>query len=423
MGFLADPEIFPLILGGVFIVGILSGIYPAVFLSSLKPVMVLKGHYKSGPKGYLFRRFAVITQWSISIILIISTFIVGTQLDYMRNKHLGYNKEHLIYMPLRGGMGYEIATLKEELRKNPKILSVTSSLVQLPGNISDATTIDWEGKNDDKNYLINFSFIDYDFIETFKMKITAGRNFSRKSADEAAGAFIINEEAAKMIGWKDPVGRKINHWGITAPVVGVVKNFHFKPFYNPINPLILMLREEGNRFIFLRIIPQDISSTIDYLNKIWNKFNPEYPFEYHFLDDSFDHQYTSETVMYKIFKYLAFLAVFIACLGLFGLSLYISGQKTKEIGIRKVLGASVKTIVRNMSQEFIKWVLLSNLFAWPVSYFLMNIWLQNFAYKAGQNISVFFISGFLAFIIALITVSFHSIKAARTNPVDSLRCE
>ncbi|MCP4724951.1 MAG: FtsX-like permease family protein [bacterium] len=427
LGFLSDPVILMFIIASVLLVGILAGIYPAVFLSSFKPVLVLKGFFRAGSKGSFFRRFMVITQWSISIILIVSTLIVGSQLDYMRNKDLGYDRDHIVWLSFRGIKesdlnGTVIKPMKEELLKNPRILNATNSLIQLPVFMTNSTSAEWEGKQDNKKYLMHFDFVDDDFLDTFRMEIVKGRNFSRDHASDAEGAFIINETAAEMIGWDDPIGKKFTHWGLSAPVVGIVKNFHFKPLHNPIEPLILMMRQE-NAYLFIRIDGQDIPSTVDYIEEIWKKFSPENPFEYHFLDESFDYMYRSEEVMGTLFRYFAFLAIFIACLGLFGLSLYLAEQKTKEIGIRKVLGATDPGIIRNMSEEFIKWVLISNVIAWPVSYFLMGKWLENFAYRTDQNFQIFLGSGFLALAMALITVSFQSVKAARKNPVDSLRYE
>jgi putative ABC transport system permease protein len=410
------------LLGITVLTGCLSAIYPALFLSSFRTIGIIKGSLSSGFKKPLFRRTLVVSQFSLSIIFIIGTVVVYSQLEYMRRKDLGYNKENLIYLPLQGEIQNRCQLLKNEMVQSPNVMNVTASNV-LPSFLdTGAGGLDWEGKDPKLDAVYNYASVDFDFIETFRIEMAQGRNFSREDISDASN-FILNETAIKEMGLNDPVGKRFNMWGIEGKIIGVVKDFNFRPLHTGIEPLILTPKAMPYTYIIIRILSENYASAIKYLEGVWTRINPEYPFDYHFLDEDFDRLYWDEQRLAKIFGYFTCLAIFIACLSLYGLVALIAEQKTKEIGIRKVLGASIIGITAMLSKEFAKWVLLANVIAWPVAYFVMHMWLQNFAYRTSLRLWTFILSAGLALIIAMLTISYQSIKTATANPIDSLRYE
>lgn len=410
------------LLGLAALTGFLSAIYPALFLSSFKPVGILKGSLSSGLKKPLFRRVLVIAQFSLSIIFIIGTVIIYSQLEYIRKKDLGYNKENLIYLPLQGEIQKKYHLLKNEMVQSPNVINVTASNA-LPSLLdTGAGGLDWEGKDPKLDAVYNYASVDFDFIETFRMEMAQGRNFSREVISDASN-FILNETAIKEMHLNNPVGKRFSMWGMEGKIIGVVKDFNFRPLRTEIKPLILTPKAMPYTYLIIRIPSKNCTSAIKHLEGVWNRVNPEYPFDYHFLDEDFDRLYWDEQRLGKIFGYFTCLAIFIACLGLYGLVAFVAEQKTKEIGIRKVLGASILGIIAMLYKEFTKWVLLANVVAWPVAYFVMDMWLQNFAYRTRIRMGVFILSAALALIIAMLTISYKSIKAASANPADSLQYE
>jgi putative ABC transport system permease protein len=410
------------LLGITALAGCLSAIYPALFLSSFKTIGIIKGSSSSGSKRPLFRRALVVAQFSLSIIFIIGTVVIYSQLEYIRKRDLGYNKENLIYLPLQGETQNKYQLLKNEMVQSPNVLNVTASNA-LPSFLdTGAGGLDWDGKDPKLDAVYNYASVDFDFIETFRMEIAQGRNFSREVISDSSN-FILNETAIKEMGLNDPVGKRFSMWGIEGKIIGVVKDFNFRPLHTQIEPLILTPKAMPYTYIITRIPSENYASAIKYLEGVWDRINPECPFDYHFLDEDFDRLYWDEQRLGKIFGYFTCLAIFIACLGLYGLAAFVAEQKTKEIGIRKVLGASILGITAMMSKEFTKWVLLANVIAWPVAYFVMHMWLQNFAYRTSIRLWTFILSAALALIIAMLTVSYQSIKAAAANPVNSLRNE
>ncbi|MCG8607743.1 ABC transporter permease [bacterium] len=409
-------------IGIAVLTGLVSGSYPALFLSSFRPAETLKAGGGSRSSSSLFRKILVVTQFALSVIMIIGTLVVSQQLDYIRNKNLGLDKENLAYVWMRGEYRdkYEIA--KQELLRNPNITSVTVTS-QLPTYVAQSTSgWDWDGKNPDDNILMHHISVDYDYVETFKMEMAAGRFFSLEFATDSVAA-IVNERAVDIMGLEFPVGKRLSIGSSDLTIIGVVKNFHFKPIQTEIEPIVMFLSPNRYYVMVLRTNPENISTTIDYVESVYKKFNPETPFSFHFLDDRYDNLYRAEQRIGKISRYFAIIAILISSLGLFGLASFMAEQRTKEIGIRKVLGASVPGIFVLLSKSFVFLVGLANLIAWPIAYYFMTNWLENYAYHTSLGWSIFLLAALLAVTVVVFTVSYQAVRAALANPVNSLRYE
>ncbi len=409
----------------VGITGIISGIYPAVFLSSLSPVTTLKGTLQRNLLGLLLRKGLVIIQFSLAIILMIGTGIIFSQLRYIQNKDLGFDKDHLMYLPLPRELRNSFDAAKAELLEIPDILGITRSM-GFPNDVGAIIRgIVWEGKETDEGAAFAFETIDQDYIETVGLEIVQGRNFSHDFPDDTLN-YILNEKAIGVMGMENPIGKPFNiddEAEVNGVIVGVVKNFHSKPLNYEIEPLMFMMYPDYYRRILIRTNPKNIKNTIKHIESVWKKFVPDYPFEYRFLNEDFDSAYRAEQRAGTLFGYFVVLAILLSCLGLFGLTSFSTEQRTKEIGVRKVLGATVPAIVVMLSKEFTKWVLLANIIAWPIGYFIMKKWLENFAYRVDIGIEIFIGSAVLALAIATLTISYQSIKAAIANPIKALRYE
>ncbi len=414
------------LIGIALFTGILSGSYPALFLSSFRPAHVLKGSHPLGPRGALFRKILVVFQFSLSILLIIGTIIVFRQLNYIRNRDLGFEKENLVFVYLPQALTPKFETIKNEFLRNSNIVNVTRS-AQSPDYIgSTVSALDWDAKNPDEKVMMNWDYVDYDYFETLQLEIVQGRSFSREFATDASEAFVVNEEAVRLMGMESPVGKRLKMFSKEGRIVGVVKNFHFLPLHHEIKPFVYGMNPSWAgmmRCLFIRVTPDNIPDTLKYVEGVFKKFSPDYALQYQFFNERINRSYRSEQKVRKIISFLTGLAVFISCLGLFGLASFMTERKTKEIGIRKVLGASVSNIILFISKEFIKWILVANIIAWPVAYFVGYKWLQNYAYRTRIALWVFIMAATLSLVIALLTVSYQAVKAALANPVDALRYE
>jgi len=360
----------------------------------------------------------------MSILLLIGMGVVSRQIDYMRSKKLGYEKEQLIYLPLRGETYSSYGTLKEQLLRNPRVMNVTATHQEPTSISSNGGGADWDGKDPSQKYLISYAAVDFDYPETLKIEMAAGRTFSRKFATDSGKSWMVNEEVTKLMGL-DPaaaVGKRFR-WGVDGTIVGVMKNFHYQSVRSGIEPLAVIIAPEEFRFAIVRLKAGEIPASLQDVKKTWQSVFPQYPCEYRFFDQDFGQMYQADENMGSLLKVFAGLAVIIACLGLFGLASYTAEQRTKEIGVRKFLGASSPGIVLLLSKQFAKWVLLANLLAWPCAYILTKNWLQGFAYRSAIAWWLFALTGAGTLIIALLTVSFQAMRAARANPVDSLRYE
>lgn len=410
------------LIGIILIVGMVSGIFPAFYTSALQPVKALRGMLKASSIISILRRYLVVTQFTISIVFVISTIVVFSQLDYIRSRKLGFQKEHIVNIPIHDKEALQrYETIKSEFLKDSSVLTVSASNF-FPGKNIWYQSYWQEGTRADENLMISWVTVDHDFLDTFQIKLVQGRNFSRDFPNDLEGGYILNESAVKEIGWNVPLGKEFRIIE-KGSVIGVVEDFHFKSLHQEIKPVALCIYPKFFEYFSVRISPANISLTLDFLKNKWQELVPSQAFEYSFLDEDFGRLYKVEMRLGKIFSIVTALAIFIACLGLFGLAAFMAEQRTKEVGVRKVLGATVLNIVFMLSTEFSKWVLLANIIAWPVAYYAMNRWLQDFAYRTGIKAWVFPLAAIMAFGIALLATSFQAVKAALANPTETLRYE
>lgn len=405
-------------------IGLLAGIYPALVLSSFKPVMVLKGRFSGSNKGNVLRKTLVVAQFSISIALIIGTIVVYTQMDFMRNRDLGFSKDQMLVLNTNDDPAKD--ALKQAISLLPGVKS-TAAASSIPGGGNSGAYSEIENKKGDLQIAnLDLYFVDYDYVNQFKIKMVAGRSFSRSFGTDTAQAMLINEAAVKLFGYSSPqqaIGRRFKQWGREGKIVGVMKDFHFRSLQEVIKPLTMRIEMRNLDLITVKVSPKNLSSTLAQIESKWKELIPNRPYNYYFLDEFFDRQYRSEQRFGKLFFNFAVLAIFISCLGLLGLASYSTLQRTREIGIRKVLGASVSGIVNLLSFDFLKLVIASFFIAMPLAWYFMHKWLQDFAYRIDISWWIFVLAGILAIMVAIATISFQAIKAAMSNPVKSLRSE
>lgn len=416
----------PMILALATITGLAAGSYPALFMSRLQPVSILKGTLKLKSGATYFRKALVVFQFALSIILILGMIVVYRQIAFIHNKNLGFDKEGLLYMPLEGALQKNFMEFKHELERQPGIKSVSSSAAT-PLQVGSSTMgVRWPGKDTTKQLLFSSNPITYDYIKTMDIQLVEGRDFNPSFGMDTVN-YLINEAAARQIGYKEPVGKELTMWGDKGVIIGLMKDYHHNSLHVPIEPLILRLFKKswqvyyGN--VIIRTEKGKTKQAIAGMEKTFKEFNPGFPFRYYFTDDEIAKNYAAEQTVSKLSRYFAFIAIFISCLGLFGLVAFTAEQRTKEIGIRKVLGASVPGIVEMLSRDFIKLVGLAAVIAFPIAWWVMNSWLQDFEYRESISWWIFVVAGVIALLIALLTVSFQAIKAALANPVKSLRTE
>jgi putative ABC transport system permease protein len=419
------PTTWATVLGGVLVVGLLSGLYPAILLSRFKPVNVLKSFAGMGSRRFQIRHMLILVQFTISIALITSTLIVVKQLRYTATKNLGFDRHQVVVVPLNNrSIRSQSSVLKEKLLAHPAILSA-SAISNIPGEEFPQMNIEFEGMSGEEGTVVAVLSVDYDYLDVLKAEMVQGRSFSRDIATDEKTAFIVNQTIVEKLGWDDPIGKKLSlpWYERKGSVIGVIHDFHNRTLHYAIEPVAIVMEPVHYSKLLVRIDSRDIQGALTAMNAAWEELSPLYPFEYSFLDSDLNNMYRSESNTAKLLILFSALAIFIACLGLFGLATFIAEQRTKEVGIRKTLGASVPSIVVLLTRDLTLWVIISNIIACPIAYYTMSRWLNGFVFRTNIGWSIFILAAILTLIIAIATISIQAFKAALTNPVNTLRYE
>ncbi|MBF9252565.1 ABC transporter permease [Pontibacter sp. 172403-2] len=434
----SNPQLLLLLLGLTLVVGVLAGFYPALVLSGFNPVRVLKGAVISDSrigKVQWLRHGLIVVQFAVSIFLIISAVIVFRQVSYLHNKDLGFNRDQIMFFQMRGDNMFEsYETFKQELKKLPGVANVSMGY-GFPGDATAGDGIIVPQNGEQVMHHVTQLMVDYDYLNTLDVKLVAGRPFSKEYQTDTDHAFMINETAVRELGYGSPekaLGQTLfwNVWSDTNPdtlkegkIIGVVKDFHYKSLYDKMEPTVLQIFPPAYWKVAVKIKAGNIPHAIEEVTKVWDKYAPDYPIEYIFMDDNFQKMYKAEDKLRSLLWIFTGVAIFVACLGLFGLAAYAAERRKKEIGIRKVLGAETSSIVALLSKEFLKLVIVAALLAFPVAWYAMHVWLQDFAYRISMPLWAFVVAGLVAAIVAFLTISYQAIKAATANPVNNLRIE
>lgn len=417
---------FRMLVAVLLLTTLVSGIYPAVFITGFNPLSILKGKFVTGTKSFNIRKSLVVFQFSLSVIIIVSTVVISRQLNFIQHVNLGYNKENLVCITPGGEISENYEVFKNEVRKSGFVSEISRSGNLDASTMSKTDDIKWPGKQDKfSSWILH---VDDEFASTYNIKMSEGRFYSKEYRTEMENGFVINKKAAIEMGYENAIGKDLEIWGQKGKIIGVTEDFHFSSLHNKIEPLIMLIPkpEEANaRFnaVTFRLSPNSLPESIEYLEKTWSTFFPDNVFDYYFMEDQLNANYYSEHRMGTLFRYFSALAIFIACLGLYGLTAFTIEQKKKEIGVYKVFGANASLIFVKFTKTYMYWVIIANVFAFPVSYLLMLKWLGNFVYKTGISAWPFIISVCVTLLVSIITIGWQTIRAALCNPVEALRYE
>jgi putative ABC transport system permease protein len=423
VGHLLDAALLVFLFLILLFVGFVSGSYPAFYISRYQPAHVLRRAFRTGAGRSMLRKGLVVMQFSISIALIIATGIVLDQLDFLKNRKLGFEKEHVVVVPIRAqSIRTNSESVKAELMQNPAIYAATAT-IGVPGGTVAGDAIQLLTEEGKKTITVRMIYTDHDYIRTMGMKIVRGRDFSKAMSTDADDSFIVNQAAVRALNLDEPLKARFEWGDKKGSVIGVVEDFQFQSLRHEIDPLIITIAPRFSYVFAMRIDSDNISRTLAFIERTWTRLDPAHPFEYAFMDETFDKLYHREENLSKIFRGFSLLAILIAALGLFGLALFMVEQRAKEIGIRKVLGASIAGIFYALTREFALLVLAANVIAWPIAFIFMSRWLENFAYRVDIRLEIFLMSALAALGAALLTISYHCLKSALSDPVKSLRHE
>ena len=424
--FLTDPVLLFGSLAITFVIGLISGLYPAFYLPSIPTLKALKGSFKNTRASHLLRRVLITFQFAISIFVVVCTVFMQDQIDYVRSKELGFNKSNLLLLPIQDTLVQrQLVGIKNEFLQNPAIVGATTSYSVMGMNVGGNAVMWAESEEGMKQQSFTLMFVGENYIETMGMDLLEGRDFQPGPKADIEDVFIANEAAVKLMGWENPVGKKVKffHAEKDGQIIGVVKDFNFASLHNPVEPLLIIKSREEGGFLHLRIQADNLPQTMEFIREKWSQVDPNHPYEAFFLDERFNEQYRADEIQYKLLSGLSGVCIFISLLGLLGLSAFTATQRTKEIGIRKVHGASTPHIIFLLYREVMYLIIVAGILIVPLSYYLIDGWLENFAYRISLNYGLFFVVAVMALVFAFVTVAFHSLKTARTNPVEALKYE